>query len=207
MASTQILAPGDTATVSTPFTVAAGTPARVGMFQGPVAAPGAPVLAQVAGGALGAATGYVKTTFVTPAGETVPSAEASLAVAANSLLVVDSPAAPADTRVTGWNVYVSNATGTETKQNAAPIAIGTNWTELVGGLIAGAALPGADTTGGGLPAGATARLEVEDPNGNWVVIPETLTEAEPSLVLWAPGTYRARRPAQKAGANLGICTG
>ncbi len=76
-------------------------------------------------------------------GETLASTEASLAVAANHVLTVQSP--PAIAGATGWNVYLSTATGTETKQNAAPIAIGTNFQEPNTGLIAGAALPATNT--------------------------------------------------------------
>ena len=106
---------------------------------GPPAAPAAPVLSSVAGGVLAAATYYVKTTYVAGGGETLPSAEANLAVVADDVLQVASPAASGG--ATGYNVYVSTAIGAETKQNAAPIAIGTAWTEPTTGLIAGGALP------------------------------------------------------------------
>ena len=103
------------------------------------AAAAAPVLSSSAGGALGARTYYSKITLVTPAGEVKPSAESNLALVANTLLNVASPTFALG--VTGWNVYVSTATGTETKQNSTPIAIGTAWVEPTSGLIAGAALP------------------------------------------------------------------
>lgn len=103
------------------------------------AAAAAPVLTSSAGGALGARTYYSKSTLVTPAGEVAPSAESNLALNANTLLNVASPTFALG--VTGWNVYVSTSTGTETKQNASPIAIGTAWVEPTGGLISGAALP------------------------------------------------------------------
>lgn len=103
------------------------------------AAAAAPVLSSSAGGALGARTYYSKITLVTPAGEVTPSAESNLALNANTLLNVASPTFALG--VTGWNVYVSTATGTETKQNSTPIAIGTAWVEPTGGLISGAALP------------------------------------------------------------------
>jgi hypothetical protein len=111
----------------------------------PITAPAAPTLTSSAGGTLAATTYYVKTTYVTAAGETLPSAESSLAVAANNVLGVTSPAAQSG--ATGYNVYVSTSTGTETKQNSAPIAIGTNWTEPTSGLIAGAALTSSGTAG------------------------------------------------------------
>ena len=108
--------------------------------------PAAPTLGSTAGGTIAATTYYVKTTYVGPTGETLPSAESSLAVALNNLLTVTSPAT--QTGATGYNVYVSTATGTETKQNGAtPIAIGTGWTEPTSGLVSGSALPASNTTG------------------------------------------------------------
>lgn len=111
----------------------------------PVTSPAVPVLSATAGGTIAATTYFVKITYVTAAGETLPSTEASLAVAANNVLNVASPAA--QTGVTGYNVYVSTATGTETKQNTSPIAIGTAWVEPTTGLIAGANVPAANTSG------------------------------------------------------------
>lgn len=106
-------------------------------------APAAPTLASVAGGALAATSYYAKITYVYPNGESLPSAEATLAVIADDVLQITSPAASGT--ATGYNVYVSSAAGTETKQNVAPIAIGTAWTEPNTGLIAGAAPPVAST--------------------------------------------------------------
>ena len=131
--------------------------AGVSLAAQPLAAPPAPVLSAVVGGALSGATYYAKTTYVTPLGETTPSAEASLAVATNSLLQAASPAA--SNGVTGYNVYVATATGAETKQNATPIAIGTAWTEPTSGLISGAALPASNTS---VPSG---HILITVPNG------------------------------------------
>lgn len=103
------------------------------------AAAAAPVLSSSAGGALGARTYYAKITLVTPAGEVAPSAGSNLALLASTLLNVASPTFALG--VTGWNVYVGTSSGTETKQNSSPIAIGTAWVEPTGGLISGAALP------------------------------------------------------------------
>jgi hypothetical protein len=88
---------------------------------------------------------FVKITYVTASGETTPSSEASLAVAASHVLSVASPAA--STGAIGWTVYVSTASGAETKQNASPLAIGTAWQEPNAGLVAGAAPPAVNTTG------------------------------------------------------------
>ncbi|MHB8388136.1 MAG: hypothetical protein ACYDDA_10800 [Acidiferrobacteraceae bacterium] len=99
-----------------------------------------PVLSAVAGGTLAATTYYAKITYVSATGQSLPSAEASLAVAADNVLSIASPAAI--TGATGWNAYVSTATGTETLQNTSSIAIGTAWQEPTTGLT---------TTGAGVP--------------------------------------------------------
>lgn len=106
---------------------------------GPSICPTTPVLSTVAGGSLFAATYFVRTTYVTSTGETPPSSEASIATPADYLPVVTSPSA--SPTVTGWNVYLSNASGTEVLQNTTPIAIGTNWTMPTSGPVAGTAAP------------------------------------------------------------------
>jgi hypothetical protein len=99
-------------------------------------APPASVLSSVAGGALAPTTYYIKQTYTTADGrETAASPESSLAVAANHLLSGASP--PPIPGVTGYNVYAGTASGAETRQNPAPIPIGTPWTELTGGFIVG----------------------------------------------------------------------
>lgn len=111
----------------------------------PICPPVNGALTQTVAGALAGATYFVRSTYVNSAGETLASPETSLAVSANNVLNVASPAASVG--ATGWNVYVSTATGTETRQNGAnPIAIGSPWVEPNTGLVAGAALPGANTT-------------------------------------------------------------
>lgn len=109
-----------------------------------LSAPAAPTLSQQAGGTLAATTYYVRLTYVTANGETLASSESSLAVSANNLLVVNSPAAISGAN--RWNVYVGTASGAETLQ-AANINIGTNWTEPTTGLVSGAAPPAAATCG------------------------------------------------------------
>jgi len=107
-------------------------------------APGTPVLSYTPGGNLGGATYYVKTTYNTPSGSTVPSSEANLSVPANNLLVITSPAnAGGVAGVTGWDMYVSTSAANETRQNGngASYALGTNWTEPGSGLVAGTAVP------------------------------------------------------------------
>lgn len=113
----------------------------------PTLAPTNGALTQTAAGALPATTYYVKSTWVTASGETAPSVETSLAVLINNILHVAAPgSAPAT--ATGWNVYVSATTGTETKQNTTPIALGTPWVEPTTGLVAGAALPSSSGAAG-----------------------------------------------------------
>ena len=128
--------------IDTDIQVVANLAAQFAPHQVPPS-PGVPQLSQVAGGTIGATTYYVKTTFVTPSGETIPSSEANLAVLPNDVLVVSPPAQSGSAQgCTGWNVYVSTSTGTETKQNGStPIALGTSWQEPATGLVAGAALP------------------------------------------------------------------
>ncbi len=100
-------------------------------------APAAPTLSAVAAGTLAAATYYAKVTYVFPSGESLTSAESSLAVAADNVLSIASP--PAYSGATGWYPYVGTAVDGETKQSATPIAIGTVWQEPTSGLVAGAA--------------------------------------------------------------------
>ena len=132
-----------------------------------IAAPAAPSLSQVAGGALAAATYFAKVTLVSPSGETIASSESSLAVAANNLLRIAAPAIAGN--ATGWNAYVATASGAETLQNATPIALGTSWTEPATGLLTGgAAAPAANTTGWDVfnlfvPDPATSASFVTDP--------------------------------------------
>lgn len=109
-----------------------------------IAAPATPTLTSTAGGSLPATTYYVAVTYTNATGETKPSAQASEAVLANNLLVVDSPTTESGT--TGYNVYVGTSSGVLTKQNTTPIAIGTNWTEPTSGLISGSIPPTINTT-------------------------------------------------------------
>ena len=106
--------------------------------------PATPALSAVAGGALAATTYYVRVTLLSANGQSLASTESSLAVALNNVLQVASPVS--QTGATGWAVYVSTAAGTETRQ-ATNLTLGSAWTEPTTGLVAGAALPGANTTG------------------------------------------------------------
>ena len=110
--------------------------------------PTAPALSQVSGGSLGSRTYYVKTTYVNTHGETTLSSESTFAVSANNLLQIASP--PSVAGATGWNLYVSDVSGTEAKQNVGdPIALGTAWTEPASGMpyLGGFPGPGSNSTG------------------------------------------------------------
>lgn len=111
----------------------------------PLSAPSTPVLSEQAGGNLTGDTYFVVITYVTDGGETVVSTEDSFTVADDYLLVVDTPSPSGN--ATGWNVYVSTGTGTETLQNSQPIGIGSNWTMPLTGLVTGASPPAMNTTG------------------------------------------------------------
>ncbi len=112
----------------------------------PVSPPAAPTVGSSAGGTLAAATYLTMVTYVTELGETTPSPASSLAVAVDYVLTVTSPPSVTTANgLLGYNVYsTTGAAGTETKQNSAPIPIGTNWTEPTTGLVAGATVPTAN---------------------------------------------------------------
>ncbi len=101
-------------------------------------------LTATSGGTLAAATYYVRSTWVTASGQTTGATETSLAVAADNVLNVAAPASP-PSNATGWNVYVSTTTGTETLQNSSPIGTTTAWAEPTTGLVAGSSLPSSNT--------------------------------------------------------------
>lgn len=114
-----------------------------------LSAPNVPTLGHTAGGSLVTTTYYVKITFVTNSGETLPSTEVSLAVTGSNLLTVtQSGSAPIG--AVSWNIYVSNTAGggSGAEHLQATLAIGTtSWTEPATGLISGIAPPQANTTG------------------------------------------------------------
>jgi len=104
--------------------------------------PSVPRLSTAAAGALLARTYYIVTTYFNPAtGETTVSPEATIDVPLNDVLVVTSPAARSG--FTQYRVYVGTAPGSETLQ--ATVNLGTNFTEPVAGLVAGAAPPTVNT--------------------------------------------------------------
>lgn len=79
-------------------------------------APAAPSLAYNSGaGSLAEGTAYVKITWITAQGESLPSAEASQAIAAGSgAVTITQPTVPTNGQtVVGWRVYSADATGAE----------------------------------------------------------------------------------------------
>lgn len=99
-------------------------------------------------GAQAAHTAFYVLTWTNSAGETVASAEISIAVPANSVSTLLAPATfPAG--VAGCNVYASTSTGTETKQGT--VAAGATFTEPNGGFAAGARPPGVSTVATTIP--------------------------------------------------------
>jgi hypothetical protein len=106
----------------------------------PPAAPPNPVLSQVAGGALAARTRWVRIAYTRslPGGFVMlypVSAEASLAILANNLLKVTSPAAVAG--YDGWSVLVGSASNAEFKQEVIHGIrnFGTDYVEPTTGFI------------------------------------------------------------------------
>lgn len=125
-----------------PYGLTAGTTGGV-PTQG-LAAPSAPALTRAAGGRLPAGTYHVVVTYVTSLGETRPSPDATITVAANDQIAVASP--PAQALATGWRAYVSaagGAAGSETQQGGTT-AVGTAAT--VGEVRAGTVRPGINET-------------------------------------------------------------
>ena len=114
-----------------------------------------PVIAiTTAGGALPARTYNFIATFVDALGNesTAPDYTTPLYIPANSLATVQSPILIVPTNDAGvpysqYNVYASannNIPQNATKQNASPIAIGTNWTEPTSGLTTTGVTPPSD---------------------------------------------------------------
>ena len=105
------------------------------------AAPASPPTLTV--GTTGTTILYVRTSFLTPFGETQASQEAFIGVSSAYGLVVSAPSSP-PTNATGWNCYIGTVAGGETLQNSSPISLSVNFT-----------LTGAPTTTGAVPPGSS----------------------------------------------------
>lgn len=117
-------------------------------FPGPISAPtSAPTLNDTSASNLNLnPTQYwVVVTYTSALGETTQSPQSTRSVAKDRLLTVASP--PSSTGATGYNVYAGTAPGNLELQNAAPIAIGTGWTENGNGLYQGSPPPAVNTGG------------------------------------------------------------
>ena len=143
-----------------------------------IPAPAAPVLSQSANGALAGGPVFVKITYVTVAGETLPSAESTITLTANNVLTVSSPAPFPN--VVAYNVYASATTGTETLQTTTPVPVGFSWTEPTTGLTnTGRVVPTASTAAGpnGTNAGtllARANVDTDAPTLRTALIDATV---------------------------------
>ena len=119
--------------------------------------PNPPIMSSVVGGGLAQRTYFYQMTFVdslggesngsstgspvgSSEGSSVPnSGGVSWTIPAGSLGVVFSPGLDFDSTSSGviyssWNLYAGLSEGALTKQNAVPMALGTNWTEPTSGL-------------------------------------------------------------------------
>jgi hypothetical protein len=121
------------------------------------------------------ATYYVKTTYITAYGETVPSPESSLLVApSNGILQVASP--PGATGATGWNVYIGASPGDEQLQNTVGLALGSSFDIPQAGIYLSGIAPPTMVTQGfyalgtikmltGANAGASRTIDASDAAG------------------------------------------
>jgi hypothetical protein len=91
-----------------------------------------PTLSTVAGGSKAARTYFVRMVFLIDGGLRGFSSEVSIAVPANSLLKATSPANTPPW--TGWALFISTASGTETFAVSSQLGFGTDWTEPTSAL-------------------------------------------------------------------------
>jgi hypothetical protein len=186
---------------------AAGAPPPVSTIGTTVAPPPAPVLSAAAGGTLIARTEYYVITYVFAANqETSASSETSISVPANELVTVQSPSGVPG--ATGYNVYGSKTSGQEVKQNVAPIAIGTNWTEPTVGLILGE-VPTINAPGSNDPQTVEVNLyRIGGSLGQWLFVGNTtnnpagvtFVDTEPDAVVTGQSLVLHRDPPAPFGA-------
>lgn len=105
----------------------------------PVAAPTCSAVSAATGTNFVARTLYVTCTYVSANGETTASPETAINLSDGQVAQVTSPITA--TGATGWNVYIGVSPGQGALQNGTPIAIGTDFTEPVGGEIPGVPAP------------------------------------------------------------------
>lgn len=105
------------------------------------------LIGAAAGGTIGTATVYVEITLVDANGETLPSAEGSVAFASGTTneVTVKSPTQVGS--ATGYKVYAATTSGAEAVQNSGTaVAIGTDYV-ITAVATGGATPPAANTTG------------------------------------------------------------
>ncbi len=104
-------------------------------------------LSDIAGGALGARTYYVRYSWANDTGETLAMTETSRAVSANRLLTVQYGSSFIPSGAKKLNIYISTTSGAETLQDYIELPErDLTWEEPTTGLVSGAALPVANTT-------------------------------------------------------------
>ena len=148
-------------------------------------APATPVLSQYTPigsdsgySGLPAQTYFVKTTYITKYGETLPSSEASLAVTAGNILTIASPAQDANNQAIGWNAYVGRTTGSEVLQTVPAFTPGWKLDLLPGIKFA---------TNGALPIGTPLNL-IFGINNSGIVVPVASTSGGPNIGINISGT-------------------
>jgi hypothetical protein len=139
----------------------------------------APYVTQVPSGAQSQRFEWIRVTFVNAAGESAPSPEVVIQVAAGNVVQVApvkihglsiAPGAP-----TGWNVYCgTSGSGNETKQNASPLTLPVEiggvptsgfFQEPATGFSAGSALPTAVAPVPGLTSGLSGLVNTPPVTG------------------------------------------
>jgi hypothetical protein len=113
-----------------------------------VPTPGASTLSiNTASGTLAAGTYYVRTTWSNATGESEPSAEQTVILSAQGTVIVTPPVTKVPAVATNFNVYLSSAPGTETKQGTVAVSGGSFAAySQTAALISGSALPSSNTS-------------------------------------------------------------
>jgi hypothetical protein len=93
-------------------------------------------------GTLAAGTYFYRVTYFNASGESAPGPENSFTTGGTGTLIIAAP--PARSGATGYNVYISSASGTETKQGSVT-GFASNYSQT-SALVAGVALPASNTS-------------------------------------------------------------
>jgi hypothetical protein len=167
-------------------------------------APAPPTLTAVAGGAPPAGAYKVAVTYITARGESVLSAASSITTTTGNDMAIQVSSPAASGNATGWNVYFTTAGGsTFYKQNAALIAIGTNFTQSAAISTSTAAPAGPPATGG-----SPVALAVADFNGDGkldlAVVDNTSPGAVSILLGNGDGTFAPQVPYATGNAPVAL---